>query len=188
MYDFLRECIFLVWVCAPAGVANMVPVFAAHIPAIKRYDTPMDFGKSFRGRRVLGDHKTWRGLVAGIVAATVVLALQAWLTGHVPFFTWLAKDFSYLGLPILIVGPLFAIGALGGDAVKSFFKRQIGIAPGKKWFPFDQIDYIVGAGLAVSPYIRFTFGQYVLISAIGVAGVMITTYIGWLLKLKDSPI
>jgi CDP-2,3-bis-(O-geranylgeranyl)-sn-glycerol synthase len=38
-----------------------------------------------------------------------------------------------------------AFGALAGDAVKSFFKRQIGIAPGHRWLGPDQLDFIVGA-------------------------------------------
>lgn len=188
MTDLLREIVFLVWVGTPAAIANMVPVFAAVVPGLKRYDAPMDFGKSFRGRRILGDHKTWRGLVAGIVCATAVLSLQAWLSSHTTWGAWLANGFSYDGLPLLLVGPLFAIGALGGDALKSFFKRQIGIAPGKRWFPFDQLDYIVGGAVAVSPFIRFTLQQYIIIVVVGVAGVMLTTYIGWLLKLKDQPI
>lgn len=186
--ELLREALFVVWVCIPAAVANMVPVFAALIPALKGYDTPMDFGKTFRGRRLLGDHKTWRGLIAGILAATVVFGLQSWLSQHTAWAGWLANGFPYEELPVLIVGPLFAIGALGGDALKSFFKRQIGIAPGKKWFPFDQLDYIIGGAIAVSPYIRFSLRQYVLITLIGVFGVMVTTYIGWLLKLKEQPI
>jgi CDP-2,3-bis-(O-geranylgeranyl)-sn-glycerol synthase len=188
MYDLLRECIALVWVCIPAAIANMVPVFAAHMPIIDKYSTPMDFGWSFRGRRILGDHKTWRGLAAGIVTATIVFGLQSWLSQHTGWGAWMADGFDYTGLPIMVLGVLFAVGALGGDALKSFFKRQIGIAPGKKWFPFDQIDYIIGAAIAVSPYIRFSLRQYILISIIGVAGVMATTYIGWLLKLKESPL
>jgi CDP-diglyceride synthetase len=37
-----------------------------------------------------------------------------------------------------------------GDAVKSFFKRRLGITPGKSWFPFDQLDFVLGAILFVS--------------------------------------
>jgi CDP-2,3-bis-(O-geranylgeranyl)-sn-glycerol synthase len=83
---------------------------------------------------------------------------------------------------------LFAIGALGGDALKSFFKRQFGIAPGGTWFPFDQIDYIIGGSLAVLPFIHLTIGQYIILLVVWTVAVLITTYIGWLLKLKDSPI
>lgn len=184
----LRDLLFVLWVFVPAGVANMAPIFAAHIPALRRFDAPVDFGQTFRGRRVFGNHKTWRGFVVGIMAATFVLALQQVLVGQYAWAAWLANGLDYHDLPTLIVGPLFAIGALGGDAIKSFFKRQIGIKPGGTWLPFDQIDYIVGGALAVLPYIHFTIRQYLLLVLAWTAIVLVSTYLGWLLKLKDQPI
>lgn len=166
----------------------MAPIFAAHIPALRRFDVPIDFGQTFRNRRIFGSHKTWRGLAAGVVMATLVLALQQVLVAQYSWAAWLANGLDYASLPTLIVGPLFAIGALGGDAVKSFFKRQIGIRPGGTWIPFDQIDYIVGGALAVLPYIHFTFRQYVLLVFIWTAIVLVSTYLGWRLKLKDQPL
>lgn len=186
----LRDLLLVLWVFIPAGVANVVPIFAAHIPALKPYDKPIDMGKMFRGRRILGDHKTWRGLVAGIVAATAVLAIQQVMVAQFSWSAWLADgvDYSFEALPTLLVGPLFAIGALGGDAVKSFFKRQLGIAPGRTWFPFDQIDYIVGGALAVLPFIQLTDRQYVLLAVVWLSIHVFSTYLGYMLKLKDKPI
>jgi CDP-2,3-bis-(O-geranylgeranyl)-sn-glycerol synthase len=188
MYDLMRDVLFVLWVFTPAGIANMVPILAAHIPALERFDTPIDFGKTFRGKRIFGDHKTWRGIIAGIIVATLILALQQVLVLQYDWFRWLANGLDYSQLPTLLVGPLFAIGALGGDAIKSFFKRQVGVAPGKSWFPFDQIDYIIGGALAVLPFIHFTTWQYLLLVIVWLGIHVLSTYIGWLLKLKDSPI
>lgn len=184
----LRDILFVLWVFIPAGLANMVPVFAAHIRALQPYDAPIDFGKTLRGRRIFGAHKTWRGLVVGIVAATLVFWLQQVLVAELSWADWLANGLDYSSFPVLLVGPLFAIGALGGDAIKSFFKRQIGIKPGATWIPFDQVDYIIGGALAVLPFIRFSLRQYVLLVVIWTALVLLSTYIGWRLKLKDQPI
>lgn len=186
--SWLQQLLFIFWVFIPAGVANMAPVFAAHISAFKKFDTPMDFGRFWHGQRIFGDNKTWRGVVAGILSATVVLAVQQWLVGHTDWGNWLAGDLNYAALPVLIVGPLFAIGVLGGDAVESFFKRRLNIAPGHSWFPFDQIDYIIGGALAVAPFIRLTLIQYVILFALWIVLVMITTYIGFKLRLKDRPV
>lgn len=41
-------------------------------------------------------------------------------------------------------------GVLFDDLVKSFFKRRRGIAPGAPWFPFDQLDALVGGLLFTS--------------------------------------
>jgi hypothetical protein len=43
------------------------------------------------------------------------------------------------------VGFLQGLGTGVGDAVQSFCKRRIGIAPGHSWIGFDQLDFIVGA-------------------------------------------
>src|SRR6185369_16468061 len=81
----IKQILFGLWFFLPAALANMAPIFAAHTAALKKFDTPMDFGRTFRGRRILGDHKTWRGLVSGIVAATALLWLQQLAVSH---FGW----------------------------------------------------------------------------------------------------
>ena len=118
----------------------MMPIFAARWPIIKNWEFPMDFGLSFRGKRVFGSHKTIRGLVIGILFATLTLWLQQLAYGHSSWVQSWVTHVDYSTLPTLILGPLFALGALLGDAIESFFKRQRGVAPGEGWFPFDQVD------------------------------------------------
>ena len=36
-------------------------------------------------------------------------------------------------------------GALGGDLIKSLFKRRLNRKPGQPFVPFDQLDFVVGA-------------------------------------------
>jgi CDP-2,3-bis-(O-geranylgeranyl)-sn-glycerol synthase len=193
MTDFWNSLFCILWIFIPAGVANMAPVFAAHISWLKRFNAPLDGGKHFHGQRIFGANKTWRGLLAGMFLATLVLLLQQYITRHNDWFLQLTYQATIAGddytqLPALFLGPLFAIGALGGDAFKSFLKRRVGVAPGKKWFPFDQIDFIIGGALLVAPFIRFSFAQYVMLLISWVILDMIVTYIGWLLKLKEAPL
>ena len=70
----MKEILFALWFFLPAGIANMSPILVANLPGLKRLKAPMDFGLTFRGQRVFGTHKTWRGFVVGIIAATLVLA------------------------------------------------------------------------------------------------------------------
>lgn len=161
----------------PAGVSNMSPVFANRIPYYNRWDTPVDFGKSWRGSRIFGDHKTWRGIVAGTVLGSVVgLGIAA---------TYLKND-STAVWPLYFVAMSF--GALAGDAIKSFFKRRLHIASGKSWFPFDQIDYILGALLFTLPFgipsVSFIFTVLGVYFALHI----LFTYIGYRLGLKNDPI
>ena len=185
---FLREIFFALWFFLPAGIANMMPIFASRWPRLKDMECPMDFGFSFRGKRIFGAHKTWRGLVTGIVFATLVLWLQQIAVRHISGLdSWIAHV-DYSTLPLLIMGPLFGFGALMGDAIESFFKRQIGIQPGESWYPFDQIDYIIGGALATMAFVTLSIRQYLLLILIWFGLHVIASFIGYLIGVKDKPI
>ena len=130
----------LVYLMLPAYIANIVPPLL--MGKLKPLDFPLDFGQKFRGKRILGSNKSARGLVGGIIAAILVFYLQQLLYG-VAFFNDLSLvDYALLG-PML--GFLMGFGALFGDAVGSFLKRQVGIKPGKRFLIVDQLDFVIGA-------------------------------------------
>ena len=186
--NILAEIFFALWFFLPAGLANMVPILVAKMPGLRQWDTPIDMGKTYKGQRILGAHKTWRGLAVGILMATVTLWLQQ---VAIEQFSWLqdwTDQVDYASLPILLVGPLFGLGALGGDAIESFFKRQKKVAPGHGWFPFDQIDYIVGGAIATAPFVQLRFWQYIELLVLWLLVHLISSYIGYLLHLKERPI
>lgn len=108
------------WFFLPALVANMAPVLIRRLPLGA---WPIDGGRTWRGRRLLGDNKTWRGLIAGLTFGSITSLLQGYSLG------W---------------GVWLGCGALCGDALKSFFKRQLDIPPGHPWRPWDQIDVVIG--------------------------------------------
>ena len=183
-----KDILFAIWFFAPAGLANAAPVFANKIPHSDWLAKPLDFGKSLRGKRVFGEHKTFRGLLAGIIMAEIVVNVQRLLYDHSSWFHSISLYVNYHSANIWLLGFLFALGALGFDALKSFFKRQIGVKPGGTWFPFDQIDYIVGGLLLSSIVVNLPHISYYWIGFIWFLLHPISTVIGWLLGLKDSPI
>ncbi len=184
----IKELLFAIWFFAPAGFANATPVFIAMIPGLKKFSKPMDFGKSYHGQRIFGSHKTWRGFVAGVLMATLVFWLQQILVGHYAWAQNLTSQINYLSLPTLILGPLFGIGALGGDAIESFFKRQRRVPPGHGWFPFDQTDYIIGGALLTAPFVPLSFREYVLLILFWLVAHIAAGYLGYLVGLKERPI
>ncbi len=70
------------------------------------------------GTRVLGDHKTWRGLLVGVLACGVV----AWLL-QVPLF----------------IGIAFGMLSLAADTTTSFLKRRLRFQPGAEIPVVDQL-------------------------------------------------
>jgi len=137
----------ILYLFLPAGLANMAPPFASIVFPYLGF--PVDFGKTFRGKRIFGDHKTVRGFVSGTIAGVLCIYLQRYLYTSSPFFRSISL-LDYTQVPIAF-GLFLAFGSLVGDAIKSFFKRQVGVEPGQAWFPWDQIDWIIGALIFAVP-------------------------------------
>jgi CDP-2,3-bis-(O-geranylgeranyl)-sn-glycerol synthase len=101
------------WFLPPAGAANMAPVFAQRL--MPNWDAPVDFGRTVRGRRLFGSHKTWRGMVAGLAAAAATFLVQRFLFGHFAGVRDLSA-FDYSRHSALL-GAWLGLGALTGDLV-----------------------------------------------------------------------
>ena len=99
-------------------VANATPVVAAML-LHGRLAAPLDFGATLRdGTRVLGDHKTWRGVAVGVAACAIAAHL-------------LGLSFS--------VGVQFGALSLLADTASSFVKRRLRLAAGTEITGLDQI-------------------------------------------------
>ena len=141
----------------PAYFANGMPIAFGD-------GTPIDFGKKWKdGRRIFGEGKTFRGMLFGIGVGTLAIGT---IQGNI------------------LLAFLMSLGAIMGDLVKSFVKRRLGYGSGEKFFPWDQIDFLIGATIFVSlvklPRIDFVIAIFVITPLIHLG----TNYISYLLGLK----
>lgn len=173
-----------VWFLLPAGVANMAPVFAARL--LPGLDWPVDLGCIVRGQRLFGSHKTWRGLVVGITAAAAVFALQQVVFAQSPAIR--AYSVIDYGGQSWLLGAWMGAAALIGDLVKSAFKRRGGIAPGRPWFPFDQIDWLLGLVLLTYPVVGLSALFALEVIGVGLVLHVVAHFLGYLLRLNASAI
>lgn len=183
----MSDVLFALWFFLPAGVANVTPILIAKVPLLSSWKTPVDFGYKFRNKPVLGPHKTIRGVVVGTLAGFGVFGLQVKLYENYAWAVDISNGVNY-GELTLWLGVLLGFGALFGDMVKSFFKRQLNVTSGKSWFPFDQLDYIIGGLLFSSFAVVLEAGQYALIIIIWLLIHLISSYVGYLTKFKSDPI
>jgi len=183
----MTTLLFALWFFWPAGSANTAPILANNIRAISRFTYPLDFYKSYRGRRIFGDHKTFRGLLAGIINGAIIGFLQVVLARNIPFLNDLTTSIDYTSFWIIALGALLGFGALMGDAIKSFFKRQTGVPSGASWFPFDQTDYIIGGLIVAAPFSSLSFVEIIVIFIVYALLHPIVNLVGWVLKLKPRP-
>jgi len=144
----------VIWIFLPVLGAALT-----HAPVL-RYDLfralkrPLDAGATFRGRRLFGNNKTWRGALAmasGVCALTLVLS-------RVPaYWTRLPVEIRHAG-PTLF-GVLLGLGTVLAELPNSFLKRQLDIAPGtQRRSPvgllltvLDQGDFVFGIWLTLLP-------------------------------------
>lgn len=97
--------------------ANGAPIIARNLLGL-RLAWPLDGGWCLGdGRRLLGPHKTLRG-VGAAVAASAIAALM-------------------VGLPVAL-GAMFGLWSMAGDALGSFIKRRLDIGPGRPVLGLDQ--------------------------------------------------
>lgn len=173
----------IIWFIALLGMANMAPVFFGKIPVFNR---PVDSGKNWQGKRIFGDHKTWRGIIAAVFVGFLFFILQRYLFAHLDFFKTISIV-NYQDLPWFF-GALVGGGAIIGDLLKSFFKRRANIKSGQSWVPFDQIDYLFGGLLAGLPFYAPGPIEFASIIIIGFILHLFFKFLGFLLKISDKAI
>jgi len=129
-----------IWLMLPALIPNSAAVLWGG-------GTPMDFRKSWRGKRILGDGKTWRGFFGGALTGFVFGLIQIALSEQFDF----TDGWSYGNWPrsLWIVGAL-AFGSMIGDSAGSFVKRRVGVNRGEKAPFLDQYNFVVGAFAVVT--------------------------------------
>ena len=167
----------------PAYIANIAPVIAAKV--FPKWNTPIDFDKKLQGKPILGSHKTWRGLFSGIVLAILIVYLQTYLLKYSFWSSITLIDYELQNLVYL--GFLFGFGALLGDAVKSFFKRRLGMESGSKWILFDQLDFVIGALLLVSFVYQPSVQHVLVIIVISPLLHVLTNLLGYKIGIKNVP-
>jgi CDP-2,3-bis-(O-geranylgeranyl)-sn-glycerol synthase len=165
----------------PGIFANMAPLLVRKVPFLA---IPVDFGRNWRGKPVFGKNKTYRGFFFGMIASVLVVFLQRWLYSYDAFAD--ISIVNYEVINILLFGFLMGFGVLFGDLVKSFFKRRLGIKPGVRFFPWDQLDSLIGGFLFLS--IIYVAPREILIFLIVAVPIVhiCTNHVAFYLGLKET--
>lgn len=132
----------------------MVPPLVARIKFLDFLGKPVDFDRKFMGKPLFGDHKTWRGVVCGILLGILVVWIQVWLY-RFPDMQEISTIIRYDRPDIWMFSFLISAGAVFGDLLFAFIKRRSNIAPGGMFMPFDQTNYVIGAAIFLTPFMGF---------------------------------
>lgn len=163
----LMRLVELLWFMLPAYVANMSPPFTKFW---RGWNRPID-------ARLFGSHKTVVGFALGVatgIATAFVQSRIGWERSLWPPADWFAVGFA------------MGFGAMAGDAAKSFVKRRIGIAPGRPWIPFDQLDFPVGALLLVAPLVALSWADVATVLVFTFVADIAVNQLAYRLRIRDT--
>ncbi|HDI74262.1 MAG TPA: CDP-2,3-bis-(O-geranylgeranyl)-sn-glycerol synthase [Candidatus Korarchaeota archaeon] len=156
MSDVLGTAIRSIWYILPSYVANMTPVIFGG-------GRPLDLNKKFiDGRRILGDHKTIRGFISGLITGTLVGCMQ--------------------GRPL--TGFLLSLGTMVGDSFGSFVKRRMGIEAGGSAPLLDQEGFLIFSILFTYPLEPLSLDSLIFLLLITPVLHKATNMVAYHLKLK----
>ncbi len=190
----MRELLWLsarvLWLFAPLLVSLALAAVVHRWDLVRALKRPIDGGRTFRGKRLFGASKTWRGVAIAVVGSTIAVALQK----HV----LVAPSLSLLDYPSvspIALGVTMGVAAMAGELPNSFVKRQLGIAPGTTagspalralFWTWDQIDVLTASWPALVPWIRPTLAMVVASVVITLVVHPLVALLGYLLGARKS--
>jgi CDP-archaeol synthase len=176
-----------IWVFVPVLGAALLHAPVLSLDLLKPLRRPLDGGACFRGRRVFGDNKTWRGalvMTTGVLAATLLLSLWD------PWWSRLPDGIRDAG-PVLY-GVLLGIGVVLGELPNSFLKRRLDIAPGTQrnllLTIYDQADFVLVVWIVLLPLWTMAVWQAALVFVLVTAVHLVINVVGYAIGARSAPI
>jgi CDP-2,3-bis-(O-geranylgeranyl)-sn-glycerol synthase len=139
----LVQAFIVLWIMMPAYLANTIAVLTGGKYPIDQEKMHSD------GNRILGDGKTWSGLVGGTLGGVFIGFLQINLSEGLIRSLSESQDVDFWGEDPIFVFFLLSFGALFGDMTASFIKRRSQLKRGDKSPLLDMFDFI-GMALLLS--------------------------------------
>lgn len=160
------------WLIFPVVTAGLIHVLVLKTNLLACLAIPLDSGRRWRGRRLLGANKTWRGVVVMTACTTSFTRLQ-WVV-------WPLNPHRKLrhraGSNLWVAGGLTGLSYCVAELPNSFVKRQAGIPPGARsqhltrlHSVVDQTDSVVGCLLASRLLYGVPLGEMVVAGVAGTA-------------------
>lgn len=171
--DPLACALVIIAAMSLAGLVHGVWMRSRYCAALR---VPIDAGLTWRGARLLGDHKTLAGFIAIVPAAGAAFVLAGAVRETA---LWLDAGLWQLAPP-----ELFALGCwagfsfMAGELPNSFLKRRMGLAPGAVpcrgpmrlvCLAFDRLDSTLALLVALSAVVPMHWMTWIWVLALGPA-------------------
>lgn len=173
MVDSLACTVFLFASFIAAGIVQVAWFKSTWSQPFHR---PIDGGRTFRGKPLLGKNKTWRGFVVMPVSVGLFFALfssqRPWFGDRFASGLWPLSTVTYFFL-----GCWAGLAFMLGELPNSFCKRQFGVAPGASAkgvatsfivFILDRVDSLLATLVALSLVVHLPWKVWVSVILVGI--------------------
>jgi hypothetical protein len=150
-------------------------------------------GGQCRGRRLFGDNKTFRGVLAGTLGTALAMLLQ----GRVLHLLGAARALEYVDysrLPLCRLGLLLGLTRMLSELPNSYAKRQLEIPPGHlakgHWaavfYVLDHLDYLPGSWIVLGGLVQVTVRRVLMSTVVVFAAHHVASVVGYRLGIGRS--
>lgn len=157
--SFLSDIGKVCFLASPVIIAGVLHMILAKLNVLSVLKVPIDRGREWRGKRIFGDNKTWRGVVLMIALTMIAYEIQTWSYGASDFVRGIAY-YDYSEVNSYYAGFMLGLGYILAELPNSFIKRRLNIKAGKGddgfkgkiFLVVDQGDSVLGCLLAMYAY------------------------------------
>jgi len=180
MNPIIETVIVAIWLMLPAYITNASAAFFGG-------KTPIDRGIFWGKNRLLGEGKTYEGLLKGFSCGFLFGIFQhQFLSEYIEIKFGLFPSF-------LVTLSCLSAGAMLGDILGSFIKRRVGLKRGAPLPLVDQLDFVGGAWLLLFLFARDWFIEAFSLDVIAAVIIitpllhLLTNYVGFKIGRKRVP-
>src|SRR5215471_12041957 len=189
----IKEFLIVAYLFLPLLVGLALHGFCIKYDILAFLCRPIDQGRSFRGKRIFGENKTYRGVAAVSLGTAIAFGLQSLLFHRIASVRGV-ELFDYAFFKSVALGLSVGVAAMLSELPNSFIKRQFEIAPGtsaKGWkavifYVYDQIDFLLGAWLVLAIVVPVTVGRVLLSTVLLLVAHQIMSSIGYALGMRRT--
>ncbi|MGH9752131.1 MAG: CDP-archaeol synthase [Blastocatellia bacterium] len=192
-YRVIKEFLIIAYLFLPLLVGLALHGFCIKYDILAVLCRPIDRGRKFRGKRIFGDNKTYRGIVVVSLGTSIGFGLQSLLLHRIASIRSV-ELFDYAFFESVALGLAVGVAAMLSELPNSFIKRRFEIAPGsaaKGWkgvifYVYDQIDFLLGAWLVLAIVVPTTIERVLLSSGLLLVAHQLMSSVGYALGMRRT--
>jgi hypothetical protein len=189
----MREFYVIAYLFFPLLVGLALHGFCIKYDALAFLCHPIDRGWKFRGKRLFGDNKTYRGVVVVSLGTAIGFGLQSLLLHRIASVRSV-ELFDYAFFKSVALGVAVGGAAMLSELPNSFIKRRFEIAPGSAagglkgviFYVYDQIDFLLGAWLVLAIAVPVTVERVLFSAGLLLVAHQMMSSVGYALGMRRT--